>query len=472
MDEKRRHDRGLYLLVSLAVLLLLALMVTTVLINSAASGTMYGTMPFSLSSLISDLEEENDALSMETFVNPAFIGLAPLSGSAGGVPEGLGISVGDNVSAELYRMLSPWLALGLAREGMPETDQGWEDALVSSRAVYIRYHSALPVAVLQAAAALGADLPVSEIAQAVGPVRELVLLLPDVDSGNCQVLLRDTGGQVWRYICVTRGEYTGYATVKAFANSFGSSFFRVTLRENDDGSREPVFLERLRVRNMLLAPGTAGMIQENRPMEYRTLLQQFDFNPDKLSTHEEGEGTQVTVEAHGILRASADRFVYTASATGGVALQHFIGYKETYSQTDCLAAACVLLGNLRSNYLGGDGEMFVTELSQKEDTTKIVIRYAFDNLLLEGCDPALVMEVRDNRVVSADMYALALRSLGNFDSSYLETGIWQSAPDTVTDVTLTYPVDFTSSNIYPEWTFYSPAGEEEAESAESGRLAR
>ncbi len=457
MDEKRRHDGRLYFLVAIAVLVLLALMITTVLMNSTSGGTM----PFSLSSLISDIEEENDALSMQSFVNPAFIGLAPLYGSMGSVPEGVGISVGDNVSAELYRMLSPWLALGLAREGIPETEQGWEDALVSSRAVYIRYHSALPAAVLQMAAALSADLPVSDIGQTVGPVQELVLLLPDVDGGNCQLLLRDIGGQVWRYICVTRGEYTGYATVKAFAGSFGSSFFRVTLRENEDGSREPVFLERLRVRNMLLAPGTAGMIQENRRMEYRTLLQQFDFNPDKLSIHEEGEGTQVTVEAHGILRASADRFVYTASVTGGVDLQHFIGYKENYNQTDCLAAACVILGNLRSNYLGGDGEMFITELSRREDTTRIVIRYAFDNLLLEGCDPALVMEVRDERVVSADIYALALRSLGNFDSSYLENGIRKEAPDTVTDVTLTYPVDFTSSNIYPVWTFYSPATEDE-----------
>ncbi len=448
MEKKRSAERGMSVLVVLAVVVLFVLLAETVILISASSGALYRSMPFSLSSLISDTAADSTTVSVSTFVNPAFIGITPL-------PEGVGISVGDNVSAELYRMLSPWLAMGLAREGIPDTEEGWENALSHARAVYIRYHSALPVFVLQEAAAESVALPVTESSGDVAPVQELVLLLPAENSGSCQVLLRDMTGQVWRYICIGRGEYPGFDSVRAFADSFNSSFFRVTLREVTDGGREPVFLERLRVRNILLSPGTAGMIQENQTAEYHTLLRRLDFNPDKLSTHEESDGTHVTVETHGIFRSRDDRFTYTAQASGGVSLQQFVGYRESYSLSDALKAACVLLQGMKNNYFGGDGEFFLTELSRYDDTVRIAFRYAFDNLLLEGCDPAMVVEVREDRVVYVDIYAIALRSLGSFDSSYLESGITaELSMEELADVTLTYPVDFTSSNIYPVWTFY------------------
>ncbi len=457
MGKGRRQDKLLPLLVVLALVVLLTMMVATVLLSSASSGAMYHDVPFSLASLISDTGGEGDAASLADFVNPAFLGIAPM-------PEGMGISVGDNVSAELYRMLSPWLALGLSREGAMDTEEGWETALSDSHGVFIRYHSPLPLSVLREAAVESSGLTVPDMGKSmdVAPVREVVLVLPEEDSSSCQILVRDILGQVWRYICIGRGEFPGFATVSAFADSFGSSFFRVTLRKCSDGTREPVFLERLRVRNILLSSGTAGMIQENRMDEYRHLLRQFDFNPDKLSTHEEGDGTQVTVESHGVFRSSEERFTYTATSSGGVSLQHLVGYREEYTLSDSLRAACAILEGLRSNYLAGDGEMFLTEVSRQKDMVRIVFRYTFDNLLLDGCDPAMVVEIRDDRVVYAEIYAIALRSLGNFDSSYLESGFTAALADEgCTDVTLTYPVDFTSSSIYPVWTFYRTMETEE-----------
>ncbi|MBQ8402484.1 MAG: hypothetical protein IJX14_11215, partial [Clostridia bacterium] len=63
--------------------------------------------------------------------------------------------------------------------------------------------------------------------------------------------------------------------------------------------------------------------------------------------------------------------------------------------------------------------------------------------------------VEDDRVISADLYAIALRAQGDFDSSYLEAGVLDRTDGTVwADVTLTYPANFANNNVYPVWTFY------------------
>ena len=453
--RKNHMSRGEKILVACVVLsfaLMLALMVLTIAMNSAASGTLYSDPPFALSSLLSDMEDEAVAASPSDYVYPAFIGISP-------DPEGIGISVGDNVVRELYTMLSPCLADGLMASPIEDTDVNWEMASRSKRAVYIRYHSALPVMVLQGAAAslCGGVEKVDD--ETVMPVREMILLLPDEHYGDCQIYVQDLEGTIWRYLCDGRREYPTLASVTAFSNSFSGSFFRFKLGAEGCGDTEPVFLERLRVRNMLLTPDSAVMIQENRN-HFKKLLRQFDFNPDKLSTHDENDGTQVTVESHGIFRMQSNRFIYTAGADGGIRLENFVGYKERYTPMDGLRAACTIVQNLRNihtYYLGGDGELILTEIYVIDGILQIVFRYAFDNLLLDGCEPALIVQVANERVMLADMYTISIRSLGDFDTGYLETGVLAGIAETdalYTDVTLTYPTDFESNGIYPVWVLY------------------
>jgi len=448
-----KGEKVLVTCVILAFLLMLALMVLTIAMNSAASGTLYTDPPFSLSALVSDMQEETAVASPGEYVYPAFIGISPF-------PEGTGISVGDNVLKELYDLLTPCLADGLMKAPEEDTEEAWSEAAENGRSVYIRYHSALPVMVLQGAAVSICGGMERTDSSLVLPVRELFLLLPDEQNGDCRILLRDSEGKIWRYLCDGRREYPTLAAVLAFTESLSDSFFRFTLGGKGCADTEPVFLERLQVRNMLLTPDTAVMIQENRNNHFIKLLRQFDFNPDKLSTHEEGDGTQVTVESHGIFRMRSDRLTYTAGTDGGILLENFVGYKESYTPMDGLRAACTIVQNLRNMhtyYLGGDGEILLTEISVTDGRLRIVLRYAFDNLLLDGCEPALELLVENDRVILADVYAVSIRALGDFSSACLETGVLSSILEdgkTWTDVTLTYPTDFKSSSIYPVWTIY------------------
>lgn len=442
-----KQEKLLIFVAIVVFVLMLVAMVGTVILNSSASGTLYSAPPFALSSLISGTEQDTAEAELGEYVLPSFIGI-----------QGLGISLGNNVVRELYSMLSPCLAAGLAETPESLTDADWLALSEDTRSVYVRYHSTLPVTVLYQVASKECGLSEDGDGESHGgvPVRELLIQLPDREHSDCRLILRDTDGNVWQYLCQPKDEIPTLAQVQTFASGLSASFYSYKLITQNDGTLEPVFLERMRVRNVLLTPGTAVMMQENRKEDLEQLLVQFDFNPDKLSAHEEADGTQVIVESHGVFQVQSDRLTYTASSEGGIALQQYIGYQESYSLSDCLQVACTLLETIRDihpYYLGGDAELLLYEVSLTDGRLRMVFQYTFDNLPLHGCDPAAVIEVENERVVLADLYAIALRSMGDFDSSYLEYGLvdWENA--SYYDVTLTYPADFGIGSVFPVWTF-------------------
>lgn len=444
-----KQEKLLILATIVVFVLLLFAMVGTVVLSSSASGTLYSDPPFALSSLISGTKRDMDEVELNSYILPSFIGVSL------GEEKSYGISLGDNVVRELYDMLSPCLTVGLAETPEEATAEDWLAMATDTRAVYLRYHSALPVTVLRQSD--GAEKPATSEGDTVMPVRELFLLLPNGEHSDCQLLLLDTDGSVWRYRCQPTDEVPTLSQVQKFVTGLSSNFYRYRLLTQADGTLEPVFLERMRVRNVLLTPGTAVMMQENRKDDLQALLVCMDFNPDKLSAHEEADGTQVIVETHGVLQLQSDRITYTASNDGGIALQQFIGYQESYDQMpDSLRTACTIIEAIRGihpYYLGGDADLVLTEVSRTEGRLRMVFRYAFDNLLLDGCDPAAVIEVENDRVVLVDLYAIALRSLGDFDSSYLEYGVADWEKESYYDVILTYPANFTTGSVFPVWSF-------------------
>lgn len=452
-----KQEKLLIFVAIVTFILLLVAMVGTVVLNSTASGTLYSDPPFALSSLISGTQRDIDAVELGSYVLPSFIGVS-IEG------KNYGISIGDNVVRELYDMLSPCLATGLSATPESLTQEMWLTLAEDTRAVYLRYHSALPVSVLWQISGGYSEASVTGEIDPVLPVRELFLLLPDGENSDCQLILQDTDGNVWRYLCQPMEDgqplenIPTLSQVQTFVMGLSANFYRYRLLTQVDGTLEPVFLERMRVRNVLLTPGTAVMMQENRKDDLEQLLVRFDFNPDKLSAHEEADGTQVIVESHGVFQVQNDRLTYTASSEGGVALQQYIGYQESYSLSDCLRAACTLLETVRDihpYYLGGDADVILTEVSRTEGRLRMVFQYTFDNLPLQGCDPAAVVEVENDRVMQVELYAIALRSMGDFDSSYLECGVVDWENESYYDVTLTYPADFGSGSVFPVWTLFA-----------------
>jgi len=443
--------------VGAAMVVLVLLMVYTVAMHSAASGTFHSAPPFSLSSLISDTQGDRVRDSYGSYMLPSFIGLV-------GGEDGQGITNGDDVLREMYTILAPCIAVGLAGEPDRVTEAYWTAVRESMTSVYVRYHSALPVSILQAGAAELCGIT-WELAAGQGlRCREIFILLPEEGSGDIFLVLQDEEGEIWRYHCLKNGpeEYPVVSDVRSFIESFSNSFYRFTLGGERCKSTEPVFLEGMRVKSIKVSRNSLVAWNNNGSDYLQKILRLLDFNPDKLNAHEEADGTYVVVENHGVCRMGEDSCTYTASAQGGISLQHILGYRESYSLYDGLSAACAIADTIRSmdrHMLGGDADILLTDVFRGGERVHFVFRYFFDNIPVGGKStgsPAMEVIMEGDRLVYISLDTIAVSFMGSHNTTYLEAGILRgmASDDTIfEDVTLVYPVDYWTDVLFPVWMF-------------------
>lgn len=438
------------------IVLLFALMLAVVMMTGVTSGTLYGNAPFSLSSLTSG---ETSTASIGNAILPSFIGIV----TAG---EKQGITAGDSVIEEIYASVAPWIADALSTDpyaaaNAPETQ---EDMLV------IEYHTALPGTYIAACAAASTD-PSGTVmeekymhADLYTPIRRLFLQI--TPGGKYTVLTADENGGWLRYTCTAEmGE--AYPTVQkwtewqeSFRNHFYRFAFAAELAHTEeiagdsayDDPYEIVFLERMRTRGMIVGDEMGTMLR-NRQDHADVFVRLLGYNPDKLSSREEKDGSLTLVENHGILRLGTDSFQYTANADGGLELSHIIGYRDSYTALDLLRGAWTVIESLRSLQpycAGADAGITLTDVSESGEGIRLTFSYTFDNLLLENCALAATFTFSaDFRLVSMEIATIAVRSIGEYSVVYAENGIRQMCGYGKT--ILVYETDFSAQSIFPRW---------------------
>ena len=439
--------------IGISIVLLFALMLAVVMMTGVTSGTLYGSAPFSLSSLTSG---ETNTASVGNSVLPSFIGI---------VTEGKkqGIAAGDSVIEEIYTTLAPWIADALAAE--PYTVTNGPD--MQEQMLVIEYHTALPGTYIAACAAASAGTDASEAytrAELFSSIRRLFLQI--TPGGKYTVLLESTDGGWLRYTCTAEmGE--AYPTVQKWAEwqeSFRSHFYRFAFAAElahteevagdnvYDDPYEIVFLERMRTRGMIIGDEMGTMLR-NRQDHTDSFARLLGYNPDKLASREEKDGGLTLVENHGILRLGADSFQYTANADGGLELSHIIGYSDSYTSLDLLRGAWTVIETLRSLQpycAGADAGITLTDVFKSTDGIRLTFSYTFDNLLLENCPHAAVFVFsEDFRLVSMEIAAIAVRSIGEYSVVYAENGIRPMLG--YGNTILVYEADFSAQSIFPQW---------------------
>lgn len=451
LKNKIKTEKGtaaLIITVAVCTVLLLALMMVTVVLNSATSGILNNTAPLDSSALLS--EEESTAASIKDSIIPAFIGI-------GTKESRKGISAGDNVMREVYALLTPCLVTGLSAEGEYVESYVWKEAIDTYPHVFVQYHTPLPVEFLQASGAEpGEEMPVRE-----NTVMADSLLLKENGIGAMYLLVKTADGTVLRYSCDpgNREDYPSMDTLEQWVQNFPNNFYRYELR-TDGTTTEPVFLERIRVQNATMAAGSLNMLETN-DMHMARFLRLLGFNPDKLSKHKEADGTNVLVETHGVLQYYGNFYQYTASLEGGIPISSVIGSQEYYSVYDILRTACTIVERLRNAsqyYLGGEAELVLTSCTTTDDTTTLTFSYAFDNLLLSGYEPGLVLTVSDTyRILSLQIASVDVTGWGEYRTVYTESGVWDQQDRMDGSMILTYPKIFYTDAVFPVWTYCTPA---------------
>lgn len=442
----RLAQNTVLVLMLLAVLVLTASVIALLALNAAFEGDVV----FNIEQFY-QTDEGTDAVSGE-YLLPSFIGIRAKG-------EQRGISAGYNTVQDLYGMFTPVLCDVLNGSFKKVSADRFNGALTAASFVYLKYHTPLPWQSVYVCAG-GTE----ETYDAALSVYEL-LILPDQ---GFRILARTVDKEVYLF----EGTYKSYFTVETldmFLNAYQRNMTDFVFSE--DVQREPLFTERLRTKNMLVTENTAALIQ-NRESHIAAILRLMNFNPDKLYTHEEGDSSVVYVETHGVLRLLDDAVNYTsASADGGIPVDLFAGGhdRESYTLGDYLKTSRVIfeeIKELSAHYAGGDADILLESVHTDADGS-VTLRYvyAFDNLRLSGCEPALVTVFRRGRMTDFRLFSVSARNLGVQEETFLEEWYYglakQNCPEDqrVADVCPVYRTDFYSDSISAEWAVVYGDGE-------------
>lgn len=411
-----------------------------------------GQVPFDLERITA--QRDSDPADVTQYLLPEFIGV-----TAGG--ERLGISAHANTMNALFSLLYPVLSECVSpRTAEAGTQTEWLALADEADSVYLRFHTELPDLLI----GLFADLYTgreSNRTAAAADVYEM-FVLPYREENDLRLAARSAEGEVVFYRLSAPEAVLNAEDLKQFVRSYRSAMTPFTFAGEDyaaSSETEPVFLEPVTSRNMLITGGTALMIRNSRS-EAEQLLRLFDVNPDKLLTsHTEPDGTGSYIDAQGVVYVRQSAFEYAATGDG-VPVENWIGYTEpdSVSLTAYIRAALAIVAQIRGigrNYTGGDAGMFLSELSSENGRVTVTLRYAFDNVRIAGLEPAFTAVFENGRLTEANLYTAAVRGLGDRRESMNEWWFFDYAERTGViprNVGLVYRSDFTADSISAEWS--------------------
>ena len=384
---------------------------------------------------------------------PEFIGIT-VNG------ERLGLSAHANTMNELFRLLAPVLSEeldpGRAEEGSEEV---WLALAKAENTAYLRFHTELPDLLIGLFADLYAERAGERYVSAANVYEMFVL--PYGERNDLRLAVRSADGRIVLYrseapAAVLRAEDLGQ-----FVRSYRSALvpFAFAGEEYAAASRtEPVFLEPVNTRTMLITGGTALLIRNSRS-EVNRLLRTFGVNPDKLlTTHDEPDGTGSYIDAQGVVYLRESAFEYAAT-DGGVPVENWIGYRKPGSVrlAEYIQTALSIVSELRGiskNYAGGDAGMFVSALSSENGRVTVTMQYSFDNVRISGLEPAFTAVFENECLVEASLNTVAVRGLSDRRDAMNEWWFFDYVERLGViprNVGLVYRSDFTADSVSAEW---------------------
>ncbi|MCR4904997.1 MAG: hypothetical protein K6A33_02870 [Clostridiales bacterium] len=447
MKNRRLRER---LLSALTALLFVALLVLLTALFLAYRQSSVDTVPFDLGEITAD--KTVDATDISDCFLPAFLGV-----TIGG--ERSALIGGERTMAELYAMLSPALSEALdSGDVRGGTEADWERLLATDHAVYIRYHTEMPAAVV----ALFADL-----ARGVTPSRSGLdfylseaVLIPYVNGENAAAsAFRQADGSVKLITVSMPREILSTQDLEQFVRAYEMYLVSFNFIKTN-GTVAAVCTDPVTSRGIFMANNTAGILRENFE-EVSRMLGVFGLNPDKLlSFHEEEDGSQSYIGTQGAFDVHASSFAYRSSSEGGIGLSDLAGYAADSGIAEYIRACLILAGEVKAvnrHYAGGDAKLLLGGVWADGGTVSLTFYYVFDNIRIADIPPALTATFENGVLREASLYTLTAQSTGRRVGTYSEEWFlgWltsktgeRAAGDRIS---LVYRADYVSDQVPAEW---------------------
>lgn len=331
-----------------------------------------------------------------------------------------GICAGYEVVRDYYALLNEYLSYGMSEAfrctllDAPEGEALWESCLSGERYVYVRYPDQLPYMLLYRS--LDGVSTDTMAGGDTAEVREMFLLFTPYSEQlyTLRIVTRDDAGRVYSFVWADQSDdarrYFSLEAIAAYGknSSFLPFSFARELYESEDirallSPMQPVFSQLLTTRCAVLRD---TLRPQRTEASYRTVLELFRFNFNKLSSYADAADDQTYVENYGTLRWDTDgSLLFTAGEGGGIALSSYLSYRNLnnqYSLYDLLAGLEGLLSALRDScpgLTGGDARLQLASVSMDGEDILVRYRYLCDNIPLytEAGEPYIGCEARISR---------------------------------------------------------------------------
>jgi hypothetical protein len=461
--KKRGIKRIFEIIVQItAVVLFVTLIVLTFATIVAFSRSSLATdnVPFDLDMLTSS--KKSEISDIDGYMLPELIGL-----SVNG--EKYAISASQNIVSELYGLISPTLSEMISEENFRKVQSSaWLEYVEADEFVYVRYHNELPDNIIglfaDAASYNRNNEYTNDRNHVLTYVCELVLI-PTDSQGVTRIATRSLGGEVAVY--ESREGNFDYGKIADAASSYRSSLVRFVFSGDVYASvldTEPVFLDSIATRDIMLSSDTGFFVFDNS--SYRgELMRLFSVNPDKLlSEHEDANGNISYTDVHGVLYLRTRGFEYHGSSDGGVDISEYIGYTKKIGLEEYIRASVDIISEIKAInkfFIGNDADPMLYSVESSGGRVRLTFEYTIDNVRIAGGRSAFVAEFENGKLVHADVYAMAAKTLISRSNSYSESWFIKNLKSGVVpiNVSLVYESDYRSSSVSAKWAAFVPSDE-------------
>ncbi len=374
-----------------------------------------------------------------SFITPEFIGFNFEKGN-------VGTAGNAEVTKDIYSTVSEYIEYVFgnnylsSRKDSVSGEAVWKSCLAGGDYIYIKYPASLPSVVINAffnKQKTGFSYGILD--DGVVFIREMFLLFNHYgeelygihavtrdDNGNITVFDYDYAhNRPRQYFKINNilSYYVNHLLVRyEFAGNYQKlSDFKLPLKDT-----AIIYSKDLTARDIIVSNINDIRFSDNSA---DLILRQFNFNPDKLNSFINTDGTLVYIETHGELKILSDKIIYTANNKGGIDISDYLSYgiyNGNYDIFEIIKATGIIIDSIRkidAGFLGGDSGIRIGDISYDRENDYLIIEYNyyFENIKINIKTEnysACRFVIKDNKIISVVIHSVEIKGSADVKMNY------------------------------------------------------
>lgn len=311
--------------------------------------------------------------------------LLPLSITVHASPQCATLLNSSPAIRDVYASLQEVFFHSLANEPSDISEADWVHAMQSTQFVYIRYASEIPYQLIYAftPSAIEADMILREAAHSIGVTE--ILLPANAEDRFSRFFVRTQD----RFFAFSVDDTSSFSVFQNYLLLYNEVFYASEISYADNTHTTTLTItEQVLAREILVSTSVSTLLMGNQS-DLRSLLKLLNYNPDKLNSHTETDGTHVFVESHGVLRIDEKSLNYIASDGGGIDITSgdtADGATDIYACLRMMTQFLTQLSQMSQQYTGGDASLCLDSIYTDQSDLYITLHFRCENLPLMDAD--------------------------------------------------------------------------------------